>query len=201
MTTSNISHDVFVEIHFITRADKGVETNINFRLPGGGYLVMLAFDLHSEIFEQKGDLVADILLGVSGRDGKITFLRTNFVAGVGHFIATAVKDSFDRIDFIKRASGGGVILNIVEDEKFRFWTKEGGVANLRRLEIFLGTQCDAPRIPFVGLHRDRIDDRANETESGFGIKRIDHSGGGIRQDKHVGGVDRLPSADGGTIES
>ena len=94
-----------------------------------------------------------------------------------------------------------IVTDVVEDEELGFGTEIGGIADAGRLEVCLGLAGDVARIAAVVFLGDRIEDIADEREGRDGGKRIHLGGGRIGNDDHVGGVDRLPAADGRTVKA
>jgi hypothetical protein len=60
---------------------------------------------------------------------------------------------------------------------------------------------DVARIAGVGFAGDGIHDVADQHHGGLLVERIDFGCGGVRDHQHVAGVDGLPSADTGAVES
>ena len=89
----DIANHILVEVHFVARANKRVETDVDFCLASGCHFVVLPLDLHTKIFQHESNLIADILLRVGRRDREVTLLVANLVSGVRHFFATAVEDA------------------------------------------------------------------------------------------------------------
>ena len=63
---------------------QSVKADVDLRLAGRRHLVVLPLDMHAEVFEEQGDLVADILLGIRRRNGEVPLLGAGLVgAAVG----------------------------------------------------------------------------------------------------------------------
>ena len=103
MTTGYVAHDIFIEVHFVARADQRVKADINLGLSSGRNFVVLPLNLHSKIFQHQGDFVANILLSIGGGYWEVALLVADLISGVRHFFATAVEDALGGIDLIKGA--------------------------------------------------------------------------------------------------
>ena len=103
VTTGHVAHDIFIEVHLVTRADQRVEADIDLGLSSGRNFVVLPLNLHTEIFQHQGDLVADILLSIGRGYWEVTLLVADLISGVRHFFATAVEDALGGVDLIKGA--------------------------------------------------------------------------------------------------
>src|ERR1700722_1104905 len=97
----DVAQDIFVILHVIAHAFEWRETDIDFGLAGRRDLVMLAFNWDAGALELKTHFVANVLLTVHRRDGKITFFRANFVPEVWEFFSGAVPVPFATFDLMK----------------------------------------------------------------------------------------------------
>ena len=86
-----------------------------------------------------------------GGTGKYPFLVAGFISQVGHFIPTAVPDSFDRIDLVEGAVSAGVVLHIVEDEELGFRSDVSGIPDAGALQIGFGLFGNVTGVPGIGL--------------------------------------------------
>ena len=134
---------------------------------------MLAFDRDAGFLEFEAHLVADILQGVGRRDREVAFLRADLVAEVWEFFPRAVPMSLALSTEMEELIPGVAETHFVEDEKFRFRSEERGVGDAGALQIRLRFFRHAARIAIVRLARDRLDDRANETECRLGVEDVD----------------------------
>ena len=90
--------------------------------------------------------------------------------------------------------------HIIENEKFRFRPEECGVGNAGAFQVSLCFFGDAARVAIVRFARDRIDDRANQTQRRFGVEDVDPRRRRIRNDEHVRGINHAPAADARTVK-
>ena len=197
----DVADDVFVILHVVAHDLERRETNIDFGLSRGGDLVMLAFDRDAGFLHLEAHFIADVLERVCRRDREITFLCPDLVAEVRKLFPAAIPMPFAAVDHVGGAVPVVVETHVVEDEKFRFRSEKRGVGDAGALQIRLGFFRHAARIAIVGLARDRLDDRTNETERWLGVKDIDPRARRIRDDEHVGCVDRFPAADTGAVKA
>ena len=123
----HVFDDVFVEHHRVGGLDQRVEAEINFGLAGCGDFVVLTFDGDPELFHDQAHLGADVLLGVGRGHREVTFLVTDLVAEIGHFIPAGVPCGFLAIDGVEAAVAPCIELHIVEDEKLGFGSENSGV--------------------------------------------------------------------------
>ena len=125
---------------------------------------------------------------------------SRLVTQIRVLIPTAVPFSFNRIDRIKWFIHGGIELNIIKNEKFRFRPKVGSISDTGGLEVgfrFLGYVAWIATIFFLGDRVHNITDHANRWVF---HKRVHNRGGRIGNDQHVTGVNGLPSTDAGAIK-
>ena len=108
--------------------------------------------------------------------------------------------SLTAIDLMQRRVAFVSEPHVVENEKLRFRSEERGVGNPGALQVCFRFFGDAARIAIVRLARDRIDNRANETQRRFGVEDVDPGRGRVGNDEHVGGVDDSPAADARAVE-
>ena len=109
--------------------------------------------------------------------------------------------SFDAIDEMERRVGGVAEAHVVEDEKLGLRPEERSVRDAGALQIRFCFFRDAARIAVVRLARDRIDNRANQTQCRFGIEDIDPRRRRIRNHEHVGRIDDFPAANARAVET
>jgi len=191
----HILNDVFVEHHVVGGLDQGIEAEIDFGLAGGGHLVMLAFNLDAQLFHEQAHLGADVLLGIGRADGKIPFLVADFVAEVGHFLATGVPDGFLAVDGVEGAVGFVVEPHVIEDEELGFGPEDGGIGQAGALEILFAALGDAARVAIVGFFGAGFGDGAGQGKSRLAAEGVNESGGRVGHGQHVGGFNAFPAAD------
>ena len=85
----------------------------------------------------------------------------------------------------KERVAGVAETHFVENEKLRFRSEERRVGDAGALQIGFRFFGDAARIAIVRLARDRIDDRADETERRLGVEDVDPGRRRIGNDEHV----------------
>ena len=161
MPLGHVTNDIFVILHRVAHASERREADVDLGLAGGSDLVMLALDRNSSSLEFEAHFVANVLQRIHRRHREVTFLRPNLVAEIRKFFAPAIPMSLDTIDVMKRRVDVKTEPDVVENEKFRLWPKEGGVGNASALQICFCFLSDAARVAIIGLARDRIDNRAN----------------------------------------
>ena len=101
MLAGHVTDDIFVNHHRVGGLHERVEAIVNFRLARRGDFVVVPFHRQAQLLHRQHHLGAQILLGVGGGDGKITFLVANFVAEVRHLIAARVPGGFLGFNRIK----------------------------------------------------------------------------------------------------
>ena len=176
-----------------------VESNVDFGLAGGRHFVMVLFDLHAALLHLQDHFRADVLLRVGRRHGKVAFLGADFSAQVDAFLAH-VPHAFFGVDEVVPAVIRLVVAGLIENEELGFRPPEGLIADLRALQVLLGFLRDVPRIAIIGLTGDRIHHVADQAQGRHGAKGIHAGSRRIRHHEHVAVIDRLPSADGGSVE-
>ena len=92
---------------------------------------MVALHLHTDFFHQLHHFSTNIIQAVTGRNRKISFFITRLVTQIGAFIAARVPVTFTRVNIISRMIDIGLIANVIEHEKFRFWTEISCIADSR----------------------------------------------------------------------
>ena len=101
MPLRDVADDVFVILHRVAHALERRETDIDLGLPSRGHLMMLFLDWNARFLQLEAHFTANVLQRVHRRDGKIPFLRTNFVSNVWKFLASAIPVPLDAIDNMK----------------------------------------------------------------------------------------------------
>ena len=197
----DVADDVLVVLHVVAHRLERREADIDFGLAGGRDFVMLALDRDAGFLKFQAHFVADVLQRVGRRDREIAFLRADLVTEIWKFFALAVPMSLAAIDRVGRAVAGVAETHVVEDEKFRFRAEERGVGDARALQISFRFFRHAARIAIVRLARDRLDDRADETERRLGVENVDPRGRRVGDDEHVGGIDRFPAANARAVKA
>ena len=91
-------------------------------------------------------------------------------------------------------------LDVVEYEKFVFWSKVGDIGDAGCLQVSLGTLGNGTRIAFVTFAGSGLDHVTGNVHRGFVGKRVEYCSCCIRHQNHVGFIDALPAGDRGTVK-
>ncbi len=170
-------------------------------LARGGHLVVLRLDLEAHQRHHADHLVAQVVQGVGGRHREVPLLVTRLVPEVRLLVAPGVPRAFLGVDEVVAVVGSRGIADVVEDEELRLGAEERRVGDPGGLEVRLGLPRDVARVAGVALLRDRVDDVADQRQGRPGDERVHDGRVGVGDDQHVGGVDRLPAADGRPVET
>ena len=119
MSARYVFDDVLVQHHLVCGSQKGIKSDIDFGLTGRGCLVMMLFDLDTDLFHFQDHLAPDILLGIGRSHGEIPLLMPNLPPQIDPLLPH-VPGTFLRVDIIEAAVAGLVVTGMIEDEKFGF---------------------------------------------------------------------------------
>jgi len=123
------------------------------------------------------------------------------IAQIGVFHATAVPDSFDRIDKVVPKLAGIVETDFIKNEELRFRPEKGRVADPRELQIGFGLLRNVAGVSGVALLGDRIDHITDHGQGRDRHKGIHNRSRCVRNDQHVTGMNRLPATDARTVKA
>ena len=136
-----------------------------------------------------------------GATGEIPLFQLNFVGQVSTlFQAPGVPGSFDGVNAVERPAFAGVVANVVEEKELGLWPEEGRVGQAGGAQVVQSSLGQGTGAAVVGLTTARLLNGADHAQGFVAVERIDPGRAGIGNHRHVGGVDRFPAADGGTVK-
>ncbi len=97
----HVFQDVFEPHQLVAHFQERLKAHVDFGLPRGGHLVVLAFDGDADLFQNQEHFGTQVLEFVHGRYGEIPLLVAGFVSQVGRFVPSGVPDPLDRVDLIE----------------------------------------------------------------------------------------------------
>ena len=193
--------DVLVPLQRVGDLHQRVEPEVDLGLAGGGHLVVLRLDLQPHLLHDADHLVAQVVLRVGRRDGEVPFLVARLVAEVRLLLSPGVPGPLVGVDGIEAEVRPAAVADVVEDEELGLRSEVRRVRDAGRLQVRLGLPRDVAGVAGVVLLGDRVDDVADQRKRRPGDERIDDRRLGVGDHQHVGGVDRLPAADGRPVEA
>ena len=146
-------------------------------------------------------LTAQVMIGVSRADRKITALETGFVTKVWFFESRCIPRTFNGVYFVKAGMLILLIADFIEDEEFRFRTYEACVCNSGPFQICGTLPGHVSWISCVVLPCGRVNNICKHTHGGISEERVHYSRISVGYSKHVGYVYPLPAANTRTIKS
>ncbi len=167
----DIAHDVLVEHHVVGRFHEGVEALVDFALPAGRHLVVMAFDVQGRIRSwSRPSRCADPDNDRS--EGQGNSLLCSAAGSPGYLLAPGVPAAFLRVDEVEGAMRILIEADVVEDKELGFGAEEGGVCDAAVLQIKFGFFGNPARVAVVVLARDRINDIGQASQA-CGFPRTD----------------------------
>ncbi|EBA09822.1 hypothetical protein SSE37_08438 [Sagittula stellata E-37] len=202
-TTVGLRHvvdDVLVFLQLVGLFGQRGEDKAQLVLRGRHFVVVLV-DLHAEAFHGRQHLGADVLAIVGRVHREVAALVGRTVAQVAHLeFRVGVPCGVVGVDLVGHLVRGDGDLDIVEQEELGLGAEVGDVTDAGGLQVGLGQLRGAARVAVVGFACVRLDDGAVHAERLLGIERVDVDRVRVGHQLHVGGFDRLPAGDGGTVE-
>ncbi len=196
----DIAHDVFIHLHLVGDAHKGVVFDVYLRLPSGADLVVLHLYFHADLAQGEHHLSAQVLQGVGRWAGEVASLEAHLVAEIRRLLAPRVPFALIRIDVVVAKVRALRIADIVEDVKLHFGTEVGSVGNPRGAQVGFRFLGDIARVTCVAFACDRVHHIADEADGGNLGERVYEDGGRVGHQEHIGQVNRLKAANGGAVE-
>jgi hypothetical protein len=117
-------------------ANQRAEFEIDFGLPGGGYFMMVTFDLDAAGFHLQDHIGAQILVVIGWRDGEVAFFVPRAIAEIV-FNARGIPAALFGVNVIKAVLFLLLPADIIENEELSFGAEEGLVGNAGLREIRL----------------------------------------------------------------
>jgi len=196
----HVLDDVLVPLEPVGHLDQGRRLHVDFRLPGGGHFVVLAFHGNPHLLHDQDHLGAQVLLGIHGGHGEIPLFVAGLVTQVRVLHSPAVPDSFGGIDEVIAELGGVVEADVVEDEKLRLGADKGRIPDARELQVGFGLLGDVAGISRVFFLGHGIHHVADHGEGGNRHEGVQGRRGRIGEDQHVTGMNGLPASNARPVE-
>ena len=198
MFGGHILHDILVDLHPVGHLNHRRKTQVNFRLTGSRYFVMMAFDLEAGPNHLVDHFRADVLEGIIGRDGEITTLVANLVARAP---VTGVPGRFITGNFILAGIAATLIAHLIENEEFSFRTAEHRVGNAGCLQMRFGFTDDIARVTVEDFVGDRFIDIGDHAQGRVFANRVEKGCGRITDQDHVAAFNRLETTNGRAVKA
>ncbi len=125
----HVANDVLVPDQLVSHVHQGIETHIDFGLATGGHFVVLRFNPNADLLHHQHHLGADVVHAIGRRDREIALFVARLVAQVRTFFTAGVPLAFYRVDEVVTGILGGVVTDVVKNEKLGFRPKKRRVGN------------------------------------------------------------------------
>ena len=191
----DVVHDVLEDLGPVGPLNQGGEFGADLALAGAGGFVVMYFHRYAQRFQGQHHGRADVMQAVDRRDREIAALDGWPVAAGAHAVVflTGAPGGFVRVDLQIAAGHVDGPFDAIENEKFGFRAKKGGIAQAGGLQVGFSTLGDGARVAVVAAAIGGIDYVTGQDQRGFVVEGVDVGRVGVRHHDHVGGLHPLPA--------